>query len=69
MFEIDRDLTMLEIMRRWPATVPVLIGRGIRCVGCPVAGFRTLPEAARAHGVPLAELERALADAVARLPD
>lgn len=54
------ELTMLEIMQRWPRTVPVIIRLGLYCAGCPVAGFHTLADAARLHALDLAELEAAL---------
>ena len=44
-------MTMNAIMREWPATIRVILDRGLLCVGCPVASFHTLSEAAREHSV------------------
>lgn len=56
----DDDLTMLEIMRRWPRTVPAIIRLGLYCAGCPVAGFHTIADAAQLHGLDREEIEAAL---------
>jgi hybrid cluster-associated redox disulfide protein len=45
----DRDMTMDEIMRRWSATIRVVLRNGMLCVGCPIAPFHTLADAAREH--------------------
>jgi hybrid cluster-associated redox disulfide protein len=50
-FLIDDDMTMDEIMRRWPLTIRVVIRSGLLCVGCPIASFHTVADAAREHGL------------------
>jgi hybrid cluster-associated redox disulfide protein len=51
-------MTMDAIMREWPATIRVILDRGLLCVGCPVASFHTLSEAAREHSVDQRSLDR-----------
>ncbi|WP_127520576.1 DUF1858 domain-containing protein [Mesorhizobium sp. Z1-4] len=46
---IDPDITVDEMMRRWPATIRVFIRYNMLCVGCPIGDFHTLPEACEAH--------------------
>nr|WP_080643901.1 DUF1858 domain-containing protein [Mesorhizobium loti] len=46
---IDDDMTMDQIMRRWPLTIRVVIRSGMLCVGCPIASFHTVSDAAREH--------------------
>ena len=45
------ELTVSEIMRRWPATMRLFIDRRLLCVGCPIAPFHTLTDVAREHGI------------------
>lgn len=45
------DLTMEEIMRRWPATIRIVLRHQLPCVGCPIAGFHTIDDAIREHDV------------------
>ena len=40
------DLTLDEIMRRWPRTVRVFIDWHLHCVGCPIADFHRLSDSA-----------------------
>lgn len=57
--ELEGRLTMDEIMRRWPATIRVILRHRLLCVGCPIAVFHTLEDAIREHEV---EGERLRAD-------
>jgi hybrid cluster-associated redox disulfide protein len=50
------DMSVKEIMDRWPATVPLFIRNGLKCPGCPIGPFHTLEDASREHGKDLAGL-------------
>lgn len=50
------DLSLAELMNRWPRTVRVFLDRRMHCVGCPIAPFHTLVDAAEEHGLLLAGL-------------
>ena len=54
------DLTLDEIMRRWPRTVRVFIDWHLHCVGCPIADFHRLSDSAEEHGYELDDLRRAV---------
>jgi hybrid cluster-associated redox disulfide protein len=58
------DMTIDAIMRRWPSTIPVVIGYGMLCVRCPIGRFHTLREACRAHEISEEQLMRDLAERV-----
>lgn len=58
------DMTMDEIMRLWPATIRVALDHGLLCVGCPIAGFHTVADAAREHGIDAAGLRADLRAAI-----
>jgi len=61
---IDPDMVVDEIMRKWPATVAVVLRHKMLCVGCPIGAFHTVTEACREHQVDegdfLVELELAI---------
>ena len=40
-----------EIMRKWPATVAVVLRYKMLCVGCPMGTFHTVAEACLEHHV------------------
>jgi hybrid cluster-associated redox disulfide protein len=43
------DLTVDEVMRRWPSTIRVFLDFRLGCVGCPIAPFHSLADACREH--------------------
>ncbi|WP_164783732.1 DUF1858 domain-containing protein [Mesorhizobium sp.] len=46
---IDPRMTVDEIMRRWPATIRIMIRNKMLCVGCPIGIFHTVSDACAAH--------------------
>jgi len=54
------DMSMDEIMRRWPAAIRVVLDHGLLCVGCPIAPFHTVDEAIHEHGIDGVRLREAL---------
>lgn len=63
-FEID-DLSVDEIMDRWPSTIRVFMDLKMHCIGCPIATFHTLADAAREHHLPLDQLSAAITAEIA----
>ncbi len=49
--KLDHDMSMDEMMRRWPRTIHVAIRHHLLCVGCPIGPFHTIADAAREHGL------------------
>ena len=43
-----------DVMRRSPATIRVFLDFRMSCVGCPIASFHSIEEAAREHGIDIA---------------
>jgi hybrid cluster-associated redox disulfide protein len=60
---ITPDMLVDDVMQRWPATIRVFLDTRMRCVGCPVACFHTVDDAAREHGVDREALLRTLRSA------
>jgi hybrid cluster-associated redox disulfide protein len=49
-------LTIAELLARYPALMGALLARRMACVGCTMARFETLPEAAAAYHLPVSVL-------------
>lgn len=47
-------------MRSAPATIRVVLRHGMLCVGCPIASFHTIADAAREHDLDEGQLRRDL---------
>jgi hybrid cluster-associated redox disulfide protein len=45
-----------EVLNNWPATIAVFLRRRMACVGCVMARFETLHEAAVNYHIPTDEL-------------
>lgn len=58
------DMSLSEIMARWPETVRVFVALGLHCVGCPIAGFHALSDAAQEHGIAQVTIERRLLETI-----
>ncbi|TIS97738.1 MAG: DUF1858 domain-containing protein [Mesorhizobium sp.] len=48
---ISPDMVVDEIMRKWPATVAVVLRYKMLCIGCPIGTFHTVAEACREHQI------------------
>ncbi len=59
------EMTVAEIMRRWPMTLAVFIDLRMHCIGCPISTFHTPKDAAKEHDLPLDLLLAELRDAIA----
>jgi hybrid cluster-associated redox disulfide protein len=53
-----------DVMRRWPGTIRVFVQFKMSCPGCPIAGFHTVDDACREHGVDRDEFLEALRGAL-----
>src|SRR5690348_8940392 len=45
------ELTVDEVMQRWPSTIRIFLDFEMGCVGCPIATFHSVEEACREHGI------------------
>ena len=48
---IDPDMPVDDIMRRWPATIAVMVRHRMLCVGCPIGSFHPVADACREHAL------------------
>ena len=60
MEKITKDTLIGEIVEKYPQVVPTLMGMGLHCIGCHVAGFESLEAGFKAHGMDDKEIEEAV---------
>lgn len=58
--KIAKDTTIGEIVEKYPQIVPALMGLGLHCVGCHAAGFESLEEGFKAHGMDDKQVDEAV---------
>ncbi len=51
MTRITKDTTIGEALQIDAGVIPILMGAGMHCVGCPSSAGETLEEAAMVHGI------------------
>lgn len=61
---IDPDMSIDEIMRRWPTTIRVIIRNQLLCVGCPFGIFHTVADVCAAHHIDEVAFSRQLLEAM-----
>lgn len=48
---IKKEMTIGEVVQRFPSTADVFMSYGLHCVGCHVSAFETLEQGAAGHGM------------------
>ncbi len=48
---ITRDMSIAEVVQKYPQTVPVFLAHGLMCFGCAIARFENVEQGATAHGI------------------
>lgn len=51
MARVTKDTTICEVIQIDAGVIPILMGAGMHCVGCPSSAGETLEEAAMVHGI------------------
>ena len=51
MARVTNDTTIGEVIQIDAGVIPILMGAGMHCVGCPSSAGETLEEAAMVHGI------------------
>ena len=58
--KITKEMNFNELMQNFPEAIEVLLGKGMHCIGCPMAMQETLGEGALAHGLDVDKLVKEL---------
>lgn len=59
------QLTVDQVLARWPQTIPVFLHHRMACAGCAIAPFETVAEAAAIYHLELPHFLNALYPAIA----
>lgn len=47
----DPDMTLADLMTRWPETIPVFMRHKMLCVGCLISPLHTIVDACAEYGL------------------
>jgi hybrid cluster-associated redox disulfide protein len=48
---ITADMSIIEVVQKYPDTVHVFMRHGLGCIGCALARFENIRQGAEAHGI------------------
>ncbi len=69
MVQVNKDMTIGEILQINTNVAPIFFGMGMHCLGCPASQMETLEEAAMVHGVDPTIIEREINEYLAAHPE
>ena len=57
---ITKDMSILEVVQKYPDTADVFVNAGMGCLGCAAAHFENIEQGAMAHGIDVDQLVKDL---------
>lgn len=67
--KIAKDMTLGEVVVKFPETVKIMMSYGLHCVGCHVAAYETIEQGSAAHGMDEAQIKKMLKEMNAALKE
>jgi len=67
--KIKRNLTIGDVVSKYPSCVEVLLSHGVHCVGCQVAFMETLEDGFRSHGMSEEKIDQIIKELNEAIPD
>ncbi|MDD4601569.1 hypothetical protein SDC9_06226 [bioreactor metagenome] len=64
--QITKDMSIIEIVQKFPQTADIFLKHGMGCLGCAAARFENIEQGASAHGIDVTALINDLNKAVAK---
>ncbi len=61
---ITKEMSIGEVVTKYPQTIPVFQAHGMGCLGCAVARYENIAEGAAAHGLNIDKLVKDLNNAI-----
>ncbi len=62
---ITKEMGIMEVVQKYPETIPVFQQFGMGCIGCAAAHYESIEQGANAHGMDIPALMEALNKAIA----
>jgi len=60
MSKITKDMTLGDVVSRYPEAAEVMLRYGLHCIGCHVAAFETIEQGALSHGMDKKQIDKML---------
>ncbi len=57
---ITKEMSIMEVVQKYPGTAEVFMNAGMGCLGCAAARFENIEQGASAHGIDIDALMEGL---------
>ena len=57
---ITKDMSIMEVVQKYPDTVEVFMSAGMGCLGCAASHFENIEQGSMAHGIDVDALMKGL---------
>lgn len=61
---VTKDMSIMEVVQKYPETIEVFMNSGMGCIGCAAAHFENIEQGALAHGIDIDSLMQGLNEAI-----
>ena len=51
MASVTKEMSIGEVVMKWPETAGAFLQHGLHCYGCAAARYETIEQGAQAHGI------------------
>ena len=58
--KIEKNMTIGELLEKYPEKAEILLSAGMHCLGCPASQGETIEEACEVHGIDVEEIMQEL---------
>lgn len=62
--KITKEMSIGDVVKKYPETIPVFFQYGLHCIGCHVSPYESVEEGCKTHGIDVDTLIIALNTAV-----
>lgn len=57
---IAKDMTLGELVAKYPEAAEVMLKHGMHCIGCHMAAWETIEQGCKSHGMSVQDIEKML---------
>ncbi|MBQ9365556.1 MAG: DUF1858 domain-containing protein [Schwartzia sp.] len=61
---VTKDMSIMEVVQKYPETIEVFMNSGMGCIGCAAAHFENIEQGALAHGIDIDSLMQGLNEVI-----
>ena len=64
--KITSDMSINDVVEKYPETIDIFMKYGLSCIGCPFAMMESIEQGAKSHGINIKELLKDLNKVIGR---